>query len=642
MILFPLYKRYSRRFISRWLVLAMETLLVFMLYPVAVLMRYNFQLEDINLTNTLVKSAIITLLYLVAFLIFSSYRGVIRQTGLKDTKLIAVTVLLGGSFGFLTNQISFIWSTLDVPKFAAGALLIHMLLSGVFIILMRFFIKAVYNVFVDKYSRKLTIPVLIYGSGFTGEITRQSLEKEQKNRFKLIAFIDDNPSKQGKNLNGVPVMSIDKAFNPEFIQKWGIQQAIIAIDRLRSEKKEIFIERALALGLQARIAPPSEQWMQHDLSIKHIKAVNIEDLLGRAPIRLTNPELKSAIAQKVILVTGAAGSIGSEISRQLLKYEPACLLLVDQAESALYDLQMELSSSSDHLFKQCQFIICDIGNVSRMKEIFEQFRPELVYHAAAYKHVPMMEAFPEEAARVNILGTRKLVDLSRKYKVKKFVLVSTDKAVNPTNIMGASKRIAEMYVQAQNQYLDCETHFITTRFGNVLGSNGSVVPLFRSQIEKGGPVTVTHPQITRYFMTIPEACNLVLEAGSMGTGGEIFIFDMGKPVRIYDLALKMIQLMGKDTGKGIQVTFTGLRPGEKLNEELLSDSENVKPTHHPKIMIAVSGDDLEYDQFLLNLDQLDSFVKNNDRLNLVRAMKYILPQYVSNNSMYSTLDLPRN
>lgn len=642
MILFPLYKRYSRRFISRWLVLAMETLLVFMLYPVAVLMRYNFQLEDINLTNTLVKSVIITLLYLVAFLIFSSYRGVIRQTGLKDTKLIAVTVLLGGSFGFLTNQISFIWSTLDVPKFAAGALLIHMLLSGVFIILMRFFIKAVYNVFVDKYSRKLTIPVLIYGSGFTGEITRQSLEKEQKNRFKLIAFIDDNPSKQGKNLNGVPVMSIDKAFNPEFIQKWGIQQAIIAIDRLRSEKKEIFIERALALGLQARIVPPSEQWMQHDLSIKHIKAVNIEDLLGRAPIRLTNPELKPAIAQKVVLVTGAAGSIGSEISRQLLKYEPACLLLVDQAESALYDLQMELASSSDHLFKQCQFIICDIGNVSRMKEIFEQFRPELVYHAAAYKHVPMMEAFPEEAARVNILGTRKLVDLSKKYKVKKFVLVSTDKAVNPTNIMGASKRIAEMYVQAQNQYLDCETHFITTRFGNVLGSNGSVVPLFRSQIEKGGPVTVTHPQITRYFMTIPEACNLVLEAGSMGTGGEIFIFDMGKPVRIYDLALKMIQLMGKDTGKGIQVTFTGLRPGEKLSEELLSESENVKPTHHPKIMIAVSGDDLEYDQFLLNLDQLDSFVKNNDRLNLVRAMKYILPQYVSNNSMYSTLDLLRN
>lgn len=641
MILLPLYKRYSRRFISHWLVLAMETLLVALLYPLAVLLRFNLQVQEMNLTHTGIKTILITILYLFSFLIFASYRGIIRQTGLKDIKLITGTVLLGGSFGFMANQIAVIWSTLNVPDFAAGVLLIHILLSGVSIILMRFFIKAVYNVFVDKYSRKITIPVLIYGSGFTGEITRQSLEKEQKNRFKLVAFIDDNPSKQGKNLNGVPVISIDKAFTPEFIEKWGVQQAIIAIDRLRSEKKEIFIERALALGLQTRIVPPSEQWIQHDLSIKQIKSVNIEDLLGRAPIRLTNPELKSAIAQKVVLVTGAAGSIGSEISRQILKYEPACLLLVDQAESALYDLQMELSASPDHLFKQCHFIICDIGNVSRMKEIFEQFRPELVYHAAAYKHVPMMEAFPEEAARVNILGTRKLVDLSKKYKVNKFVLVSTDKAVNPTNIMGASKRIAEMYVQAQNQYLDCETHFITTRFGNVLGSNGSVVPLFRAQIEKGGPVTVTHPQITRYFMTIPEACNLVLEAGSMGTGGEIFIFDMGKPVRIYDLALKMIQLMGKDTGKGIHVTFTGLRPGEKLNEELLSDSENVKPTHHPKIMIAVSGDDMDYEQFLLNLDQLDTFVRRNERLNLVRAMKYILPQYVSNNSTYSTLDRPQ-
>ncbi|MBK7426732.1 MAG: polysaccharide biosynthesis protein [Saprospiraceae bacterium] len=642
MILLPLYKRYSRRFISHWLVLAMETLLVAFLYPVAALIRYNFQLNEMNASNTAVKTGIITVLYLIAFLILASYRGIIRQTGLKDTKLITVTVILGSSFGFLLNQFNFIWSALEIPKFAAGVLLIHMLLSGVFIILMRFFIKSIYIIFVDKYSRKITIPVLIYGSGFTGEITRQSLEKEQKNKFKLIAFIDDNPSKQGKKLNGVPVISMDKAFTPEFIQKWGIQQAIIAIDRLRSEKKEIFIEKALALGLQTRIVPPSEQWMQHDLSIKQIKAVNIEDLLGRAPIRLTNPELKSAIAQKVVLVTGAAGSIGSEISRQLLKYEPACLLLVDQAESALYDLQMELSSHPDHLFKQCHFIICDIGNVSRMKEIFEQLRRELVYHAAAYKHVPMMEAYPDEAARLNILGTRKMVDLSLKYQVKKFVLVSTDKAVNPTNIMGASKRIAEMYVQAQNQYLHCETQFITTRFGNVLGSNGSVVPLFRAQIEKGGPVTVTHPQITRYFMTIPEACNLVLEAGSMGTGGEIFIFDMGKPVRIYDLALKMIQLMGKDTGKGVQISFTGLRPGEKLTEELLSASENVKPTHHPKIMIAVSGDEMDYDQFLLNLDQLDTFVRNNERLNLVRAMKYILPQYVSNNSTYSTLDRPQN
>lgn len=642
MILLPLYKRYSRRFISQWLVLAMETLLVALLYPVAVLLRFNLQVQEMNLTHTGIKTILITILYLFSFLIFASYRGIIRQTGLKDIKLITGTVLLGGSFGFVANQIPIIWSSLHVHNFAAGVLLIHILLSGVCITLLRFFIKAVYNIFVDKYSRKTTIPVLIYGSGFTGEITRQSLEKEQKNRFKLVAFIDDNPSKQGKNLNGVPVMSIDRAFTPEFIEKWGVQQAIIAIDRLRSEKKEIFIERALSLGIQTRIVPPSEQWIQHDLSIKQIKSVNIEDLLGRAPIRLNNPELKSAITHKVVLVTGAAGSIGAEISRQILKYEPACLLLIDQAESALYDLQMELSASPEYLYKKCQFIICDIGNVSRMKDIFEQYRPELVYHAAAYKHVPMMEAFPEEAARVNILGTRKLVDLSKKYKVHKFVLVSTDKAVNPTNIMGASKRIAEMYVQAQNQYLDCETHFITTRFGNVLGSNGSVVPLFRAQIEKGGPVTVTHPQITRYFMTIPEACNLVLEAGSMGTGGEIFIFDMGKPVRIYDLALKMIQLMGKDSDKNIHITFTGLRPGEKLNEELLSDSENMKPTHHPKIMIAVSGDDLDYGQFLLNLDQLDTFVRKNERLNLVRAMKYILPQYVSNNSTFSTLDRPQH
>ncbi|MEI7663781.1 MAG: nucleoside-diphosphate sugar epimerase/dehydratase, partial [Bacteroidota bacterium] len=412
-----------------------------------------------------------------------------------------------------------------------------------------------------------------------------------------------------------------------------VAQIILAIMHFDPLKKQELVDKCLAYNTKVLAVPPMLRWINGELSFNQIKNINIEELLEREEIKLDKQRITGEITGKTILVSGAAGSIGSEIVKQLSRYAPRQLILVDQAETPLHYLELETLSNNPTY--QVEFILCDICNGNRMRKIFETFRPEVVYHAAAYKHVPMMENNPAEAVLTNIRGTRIIADLSVECGVKKFIMISTDKAVNPTNVMGASKRIAEIYTQALNSA--GATHFITTRFGNVLGSNGSVIPMFHSQIEKGGPVTITHPEVTRFFMTIPEACQLVLEAGAYGQGGEIFVFDMGKSVKILDLAKKMIQLSGLTLNKDIQIKFIGLRPGEKLYEELLNIEENTIPTHHPLILAAkVRPYDLA--EVIADIDELTAMVPNRNNFDIIRKMKAMVPEYKSQNSIYETLD----
>jgi len=437
-------------------------------------------------------------------------------------------------------------------------------------------------------------------------------------------------------LDGIIVVAPEKALNANYIQKNSISDIIIAIPNLDTNHKREIIEKGLEYNLQVKVVPPIDNWINGELSSTQLREVHIEELLGREPIKLDNKNIAGDIRNNTIMVTGAAGSIGSEIVRQLLHYDPKKVILVDQAESAIFDLQFEINNTPEFsdIAGRVVYQVANIKDQFRMEGLFKEYQPQIIYHAAAYKHVPLMEENPYEAITVNVFGTKVIADLALKHQTKKVVIVSTDKAVNPTNVMGASKRIAEIYIQS---VADDTTRFITTRFGNVLGSNGSVIPIFRKQIESGGPVTVTHKEITRYFMTIPEACNLVMEAGAMGKGGEIFVFDMGKSVKIYELARRMIQLSGLVPDKDIKIVEIGLRPGEKLYEELLLLGENLLPTHHPKIMKAkVRVYTREEAETYLN--QLSEIIVENDIYALVKKMKEIVPEYLSNNSVFSTLD----
>jgi FlaA1/EpsC-like NDP-sugar epimerase len=476
--------------------------------------------------------------------------------------------------------------------------------------------------------------VIIYGSDEYALMAKLALDKKTEGEsYSVIAFIDSNGKMSGKTLKGVKVYafrSLDKLLVQNKINK-----VIIAQKSFTGEKKRTLIEICLQHDVSVLEIPRFEKWINGELSMHHIKNVKIEDLLERGEIHMDKENVRRQLLNKVVMVTGAAGSIGSEIVRQLVYFRPASIVLLDQAESPLYDIELELKS--DLGFENYHVEIGDVRDHARVEEIFQLYKPDIVYHAAAYKHVPMVEMHPVEGVKTNVMGTKNVADCAVKYKCGAFVMISTDKAVNPTNVMGASKRIAEIYTQSFNQV--STTRFITTRFGNVLGSNGSVIPRFKKQIEEGGPVTVTDPEITRFFMTIPEACRLVLQASAFGKGGEIFVFEMGESVKIVDLARKMIKLYGLQIGKDIQIKFTGLRPGEKLYEEVLDLQETTIPTVHERIKMAKVREH-KHEEVLEWMEQLAAKLREGDKKTIVKQMKYMVPEFKSQNSpVYEAIDI---
>lgn len=594
----------------------------------------NFQFWEIDLSIFASQLIFLLGLRLLAFLYFQSYAGIIRHTSIEDAILILKAVFAGSFGAVLVSAV--IRNTLGFEhlfNLSASILIIDFFICLFWMVILRFFVKSFYESFINQF--KPTIGVLIYGAGYTGMLTKNVFQTDRSTNYKILGFIDDNESKIGKTIEGIKVYSLPEVLDKFVGSNEGLE-VIMAINNMSEKSKRKISDIFLDRGVVVKALPPVDKWVEGEFAMNQIHNVKIEDLLGREVIQMNNKRIGEEISGKVILVTGAAGSIGSEIVRQLIAYFPAKLVLVDQAESALYDLEYELAGKVP---TNVQLIVnvADVSDTRRVSKIFNNHQPDIIFHAAAYKHVPLMENNPYEAIKTNVIGTRILAELASELGVEKFVMVSTDKAVNPTNVMGATKRLAEMYTQSMNQLEGVKTKFIATRFGNVLGSNGSVIPLFKKQIERGGPVTVTHPEITRYFMTIPEACELVLEAATMGQGGEVFVFDMGESVKIIDLAKKMITLSGLRVDKDIEIRYTGLRPGEKLYEELLNNDENTLPTHHPKILIAeVNTPSYAYMEVATNdLNQLLSAGDNNA---IVSKIKEIIPEYKSNNSVFETLD----
>lgn len=566
----------------------------------------------------------------LSFYFGKTYQGIIRYTSTQDTKRIFITVLIGTVLFALISPVRFYF--FDGFYLLPRPVIVIEFLACLFLMLSsRFIVKLAY--LESQKTGKEAKKIIIYGAGELGHIVKTALDRESKTKYKIVAFIDDDLSKKGKRLEGIPI--VDYSSLDGLLAKNKIDQLIIGILKPDFNNKERVVDKCLEQNVETLSVPPVQSWMNGKLNSAQIRKVRIEDLLGRNEIQLSKDKLTRELAGKTVLVTGAAGSIGSEIARQLVQFDIGKLVLLDQAESALYDLMNE----DDLANKPIEVVIADVSNRNRISNVFKAFAPDLVYHAAAYKHVPLMEDNPSEALLTNIGGSAVVADLSSEFEVEKFVLVSTDKAVNPTNVMGASKRIAEIYCQSLDKI--SSTKFITTRFGNVLGSNGSVIPLFRKQIQKGGPLTVTHKEITRYFMTITEACQLVLEAGCKGNGGEIFVFDMGESIKIYDLATRMIRLSGLKEGRDIDIKITGLRPGEKLYEELLNNAENTIPTDHDKILI---GKVREYDYSMVSdkiNSLLDKFAEQNN-IDIVKDMKELVPEFKSNNSKYSVLDSKDN
>ncbi len=632
-ISFILVKKYRHSTVSQWAVLMADILLFVVAFFMNEILN-NHLLAGPHVAPLLVKFGLSLMVTLIFFFITGSFRGIIRHAGMNDIfKVMIATVGPAALFGVLW----YINNHLGDPNRFSPVLLSYRssvtlyALLAVMMVLLRLLLQRLYNDFFRR--RRPVANVVIYGAGAAGIIAYNALSQDLNIEYHVEAFIDDDMSKVNQELNGVPVMRARTVMNEKFVKQKNVTQLIIAIPTIRMMHKQAITNRALDLGLTVKAVPHVKTWLNGSFSANQIEDIKIEDLLEREPIRMDNINIVREVVDKVVLVTGAAGSIGSEICRQLIQYKPTKVVMLDQAESPMYDLQYELRNTYKNDLDRLEFVIANVKDRTRMEEVFATYRPNLVYHAAAYKHVPFMEENPYEAVYVNVFGTRNLADLAIKYGAYKFVMVSTDKAVNPTNVMGATKRMAEIYIQSRSNET---TRFVTTRFGNVLGSNGSVIPLFKKQLAAGGPLTVTHKDIIRYFMTIPEACNLVLEAGAMGEGGDIFVFDMGKPVKIYDMARKMIQLSGLHN---IEIKEIGLRPGEKLYEELLATKENNIPTYHPKIMRAqvrrypLDAIDREYNELWDILGGLDD-------MKIVGKMKSIVPEFRSNNSVYCQLDAP--
>jgi FlaA1/EpsC-like NDP-sugar epimerase len=617
------------RHASHWIVLLIDTLLVALSFILAYTIRFNASL-NFNTGDLAYQLPFISLVFLSSFWLVGSNRGIIRHTGTRDAFNVFIGVTIASMsiiFIVAINNVYQIFPNHTIPK---TIILIHYFITVFVLIVSRFIFKAFYEI-ISSELKEIT-NVMIYGAGDSGLITYGALNRDTKNNYEVIGFIDDDKTKVGKKIDRVKIYSRTE-IDENFIKKKQVDEIIFSIQNIKSERLLYLTDKTLELGVKPKIVPPLSNWIGGDFEANQIKQVKIEDLLDRKPISIDNPIVKRDVNDKVIMVTGAAGSIGSEISRQISNYNHKHLILIDQAESPLYEIQQDLIRKG---IKNFTSIVADVRDLRRMESIFQEFRPNKVYHAAAYKHVPLMEESPYEAVKINIGGTKIIADLSVKYNVERFVMVSTDKAVNPTNVMGATKRVAEMYISCLS-HLSTTTKFTTTRFGNVLGSNGSVIPLFKKQIEAGGPLTVTHKEITRYFMTIPEACQLVLEAGTMGDGGEIYIFDMGKSVKIYDIAKRMIHLSGLKYPEDIDIKITGLRPGEKLYEELLANGENTTPTYHEKIMIA-KNQKINVDCIKEKIESLCINNTKNENSLSVKLIKQIVPEYKSNNSIYEKLD----
>jgi FlaA1/EpsC-like NDP-sugar epimerase len=562
------------------------------------------------------------------------HTGLIRYSNTRDMLRIFGSAFISSTIYLIVAHV-WIVPILKTDAFNLNlVLLVNFSVSSTLLILVRAAAKSSYY-FISNYSSTKKTSVVIYGSDSNAILVKHALENSAKSNFVVTGFVDDNSNKINKEIGGVMVYDFTKL--GQLKHKGKVDRLIIVNNHLEEAEKKIALEQCLALGIQVLTVPPSDQWIYGKLNLSQIKDLKIEDLLQRKPIKIDTTSISKDINGKRVLITGAAGSIGSEIVRQVLRYNPALVILCDQAESPLHEIQLEVEEKFPDA--SVKIFIGDIRSHKRMYKLFSDLYPEVVYHAAAYKHVPMMEENPSVAVRANVLGTKHIADLSVEFGTKKFVMVSTDKAVNPSNVMGATKRIAEIYIQSlkNNPVNVAGTCFITTRFGNVLGSNGSVIPRFQAQIQKGGPLTVTHPEITRYFMTIPEAVQLVLEAGTMGVGGEIFTFDMGEPVKITDLARNMIKLAGLQPDKDIKIVFTGLRPGEKLYEELLNDGERTLPTHNEKISIA-KVISYPHEEVASNINELLELNKTDDEMAVVNKMKEIVPEFISKNSAYEKLD----
>ncbi len=625
------------RILPRWLIIFIDTVILFFSSVLAYLLRFNFDYAKLNDFHIGRGVGLLIISGLLGVLLTKSFAGIVRYTGLQDGKRIMMATFIGGLFAISANYVNYFYFEEIIAPLLI--IVISFITSTILLFGYRLLVKQIFSSFIGIEKKKSQ--VAIYGTDHSSMMVRQIIEGDPGSSNKLAAFFDSHKLKIGKIINGVKVYDPNKDLLKVFAN-YNIKEIIIADKSLTVEQKNNIVDVCLKANVKVRTIPPVEFWVKGHLSKNQIKEIRIEDLLGRESIKLDNYNIREEIKGKRVLITGAAGSIGSELVRQVLFYCPQTIVMLDQAESPLFEIEEEIKGKKGTI--PVTAIVGDITNLDRMEQVFAENLPEVVFHAAAYKHVPLMEKNVLEAINCNILGTKNLSDLSVKYGVEKFVMISTDKAVNPTNVMGASKRIAEMYVQSLYRYVHKSnpesTKFITTRFGNVLGSNGSVIPLFKRQIRQGGPVTVTHPEITRYFMTIPEACQLVLEAGSMGKGGEIFVFDMGKSIKIVDLAKKMIQLSGFEVGQDIEIKYSGLREGEKLYEELLSNNENTLPTYHHKIMIAKVRK-VDYIKLKDKIDNLIHSTEDKDELKIVGIMKYIVPEFVSNSSKFEALDKKR-
>jgi FlaA1/EpsC-like NDP-sugar epimerase len=613
-----IFHKYS---LPRWMVFILDSGAIFLTFLFAYLLRFNFETSAVDFTVVFRQSLVVLSVYCLFEVFFKSFTGLIRHTTIRDifnvlmatfssVMILTAMSLLAGFFGKS--------GILNIP---VSIILIHFVSISVFLFLIRISIKIVYE-FISV-TPEIKKNVFIFGAGVLGVTTKGVIESDAHNEYNIIGFLDNDRKLQGKKISGIPVMDPAK-LSRDLLVRSNVKTMIFAIKNIvASEKAEIY-KFAVDLGLEVLEIPGASSWFNGRFQLDQLKKIDLNDLLGREPIKLDLELIDDGLRGKTILVTGAAGSIGSEMVRQLSRFDVRKLILVDQAETPMFHLERELSNIFGHV--EAVMVIGDVTNQEKMESVFYEHRPDLVFHAAAYKHVPLMEENPHEAVRVNVGGTMVVSAMAIKYRVKKFVMISTDKAVNPANVMGASKRLCEMVIESRSRNPENHlTQFVITRFGNVLGSNGSVIPIFKKQIEEGGPVTVTHPDITRYFMTIPEACQLVLEAGFMGKGGEIYVFDMGKPVRILDLAKRMIRLSGYEPGKDIQIEFSGLRPGEKLYEELLADRENTLPTYNPKINIA----QVETTDFMVALEakNLLGFLYSYTNFELVEKLKDLVPEY---------------